>query len=239
MNRGHWHAQYRDSRGLRSCAHGVRSGTLKTRQLVVALVVTMAWSTVPAFAQTLERSAATPAAQPAAAGDSAARAVEAPPEQREAKNANARSANNALYAELAGASFIYSISYDRRFEDMSLRVGIMYISVPGASKASSDVAASESASWVGIPLSLTYLGIGSREHSFEVGGGITLLSFEGSHGPLGIDSSDSGAVVLGHAILGYRYQPLDTGFFLRAGSTPVFGSGVVLPWPHLGLGATF
>jgi hypothetical protein len=201
----------------------------------------MAWSAVPAFAQTLERSAATPAAELGAPPDTAARAIEAPPGQREAKNANARSANNALYAELAGASFIYSISYDRRFEDMSIRAGIMYVSVPGASKASSDVAASESASasWVGIPLSLTYLGIGSREHSFEVGGGITLLSFEGSHGPLGIDSSDSGAVVLGHAILGYRYQPLDTGFFLRAGSTPVFGSGVFLPWPHLGLGATF
>jgi hypothetical protein len=178
--------------------------------------------TVPAFAQD-------PAAAPAAAPP-AAPAAEAPPPPAEAPAANAapeRTANNAIYFELLGAALFYSINYDRRISDFALRGGFMYFSV-------------SSASWLAVPLSVSYLGIGSQKHCFEIGGGITIHHFGNSVDTLGVSSSGSATLLLGHAILGYRYQPLDGGFFLRAGVSPIVGSGVgFLPWPHVGLGGTF
>jgi len=111
----------------------------------------------------------------------------------------------------------------------------MYFSVSSGLNAQGE---SVSASWIGIPLSVMY-NIGSLKHSFEVGAGITIHHFGGSVSTLGVESTGSATTVLGHGILGYRYQPPTTGFFLRAGLSPIVGSGVFLPWPHVGLGATF
>jgi len=83
------------------------------------------------------------------------------------------------------------------------------------------------------------VGLGSQKHCFELGAGITIHHFSSAVSTLGVDSTGSSTLILGHAILGYRYQPLDGGFFLRAGLTPIIGSGVFLPWPHVGLGGTF
>jgi len=202
---------------------------------------------VPAFAQTPPGTATSaPEGAGGAAPQPPAPAEQPPPppapaglspaEHGSEKPADARTAQNALYVELAGAAFVYSINYDRRFEDMSLRVGFMYFQLRSSSP-SSDVASSETTSWVAIPLSLTYVGIGSSEHSLEVGGGITVHNFGSSHAPFG--SSRSDAAVLPHAILGYRYQPLRAGFFFRAGLSQLFAPDIFLPWPHVGLGATF
>jgi len=187
--------------------------------------------TVPAFAQD-------PAAAPAAAPP-AAPAAEAPPPPAEAPAADAapeRTANNAAYIELLGAGLFYSLNYDRRISDFGLRLGLMYFSV---SSGVDSAGQSASASWIGIPLSVSYLGLGSQKHCFEIGAGVTIHHFSAGVSTLGVDSTGSATTVLGHAILGYRYQPLNGGFFLRAGLTPIIGSGVFLPWPHVGLGATF
>jgi hypothetical protein len=154
--------------------------------------------------------------------------VEKAPEQE-------RTANNALYVELLGAGLFYSINYDRRIGDLALRGGLMYFSLSSGTTSTGD---SASASWVGVPLSVSY-NIGSVKHSFEVGAGITIHHISGTASSLGVESTGSATQVLGHAILGYRYQPPQTGFFLRAGLSPIVGSGVFLPWPHCGLGATF
>jgi hypothetical protein len=146
-----------------------------------------------------------------------------------------RTAHNALYFEILGAGLFYSLNYDRRIGDLALRGGVMYLSV----SSSTGEGGSASASWLGVPLSVTYVGIGSAKHSFEIGAGLTIHSFGGSASSLGVESNGSSVKVLGHGILGYRLQPLKTGFFLRAGLSPIIGSGVFLPWPHVGLGATF
>jgi hypothetical protein len=52
-------------------------------------------------------------------------------------------------------------------------------------------------------------------------------------------ATDSATVFLGHTVIGYRLQPPDGGFMLRTGLSPVFGKGVVLPWPYIALGGTF
>jgi hypothetical protein len=197
----------------------------------------------PALAQTPEAApapapAAPPAAAPAeAAPPPAAAPAEPPPPvvEEEPKPADEREANNALYVELLGASLFYSINYDRRIGDLALRGGLMYFSVSSGVNSEGE---SASASWLGFPLSVSY-NIGSMKHNFEVGAGITIHHFGGSVSTLGVESSGSATVVMGHGILGYRYQPPQTGFFLRAGLSPVIGSGVFLPWPHVGLGATF
>lgn len=193
----------------------------------------------PAFAQAPEAPVADPAAPPApapAAAPVAAPAEPAPPAAEPAPPpADEREANNALYLELLGASLFYSINYDRRIGDLALRGGLMYFSVSSGVSSSGE---SASASWIGIPLSVMY-NIGSIKHSFEVGAGITIHHFGGSVNSLGVESTGSATTVLGHAILGYRFQPPQTGFFLRAGLSPIIGSGVFLPWPHVGLGATF
>lgn len=193
----------------------------------------------PAFAQAPEAPVADPAAPPAPAPTAApvaAPAEPAPPAAEPAPPpADEREANNALYLELLGASLFYSINYDRRIGDLALRGGLMYFSVSSGVSSSGE---SASASWIGIPLSVMY-NIGSIKHSFEVGAGITIHHFGGSVNSLGVESTGSATTVLGHAILGYRFQPPQTGFFLRAGLSPIIGSGVFLPWPHVGLGATF
>jgi len=194
----------------------------------------------PAFAQ----DAAAPAAAPDAAAPAPVPVAEAPAaapaEEPAAKDE--RTANNALYVELLGAGLIYSIDYDRRINDFALRAGFEYFSISssGTTVDSNGMfqTTSASASWFAIPLSATY-NIGSGKHSFEIGAGATLHHFSASGSTLGLDSSGGGWLVVGHGIVGYRYQPLDGGFFLRAGLTPQVGSGFFLPWPHVGLGATF
>jgi len=187
----------------------------------------------PAFAQ--DAAAAPAEAAPAAAPVAEAPAAEAPAAPaEESADKDERTANNALYVELLGAGLIYSINYDRRISDFALRGGLEYFSV----SATGANGATASSSWIAIPLSATY-NIGSKKHSFEIGAGVTLHHFSASGGALGLDSSAGGWLVVGHGIVGYRLQPTDGGFFLRAGLTPQVGSGFFLPWPHVGLGATF
>jgi hypothetical protein len=151
-----------------------------------------------------------------------------PGEERE------RHANNALYVELLGAGPFYSFNYDRAIGDIAVRAGISYI---GLSARSGDSEAR--ASFLTIPLTLSYIGLGTKKHMFELGAGATILHVSGGTDAFFFDEEGSATGVIGHAVLGYRLQPPEGGFFLRAGLTPLFGRGIFVPWPHVGLGATF
>jgi|SRR5579859_1281666 len=158
----------------------------------------------------------------------------APPEGRlepaEPPPPTERTANNALYVELLGAGLFYSLNYDHAFGPIAPRIGLGYFAINGAS-------------WVSIPVTVSYLGIGGLKHMFEVGAGVSINTFSAGVSFAGAGSSASATDVYGVVVLGYRYQPPDGGFFLRAGVSPIFGGGAnsafFLPWPHLGLGATF
>jgi hypothetical protein len=157
-----------------------------------------------------------------------------------------RSAENAIYLDLLGPGLFYSINYDRMLtDDLSARIGFSYLSF-GASAESSDGSASAEASfgyWA-IPLTVSYLGIGSYSNMLEVGGGPVIMHVRGS----GIveadgDSAEAGAsttLFAATAMVGYRHQPADGGFVFRVGASPVmaFGAGL-LPWGYLSLGAAF
>jgi hypothetical protein len=173
-------------------------------------------------------------------------ALTAPPPSLADSHKQERTANNAIYAEGLGAGLFYSINYERVFGDFSGRVGFGYVSIGATATASNGTTgASASAAFMAIPLTVSYLGIGSKTHMFEVGAGATILNVGegGSAFDAKSSSSSSGSqtLVLGDVITGYRLQPPDGGFFLRAGLNTILGGSElpVLPWPYLALGGTF
>ncbi len=161
-----------------------------------------------------------------------------------------RTANNALYVEGLGQGLFYSINYDRAFGDFAARVGLGYISFTDHSSSFTDCSSSSTsctstpvsttASFLTIPLSVSYLGIGSKKHIFEVGAGMTILHVSADASGLFVDNNGKGSstTVLGDIILGYRLQPPNGGFFLRAGLSPLISRYGFWPWPYLGIGAT-
>jgi hypothetical protein len=153
-----------------------------------------------------------------------------------------REAKNAIYLDLAGPGLIYSINYDREIiPDLSARIGLSYLSL-GAS--SSDGSASVSFSYLAIPITASYLGIGSTDNMLELGGGPVIMNFKGS----GIVESNDESVSAGGSVTtlaltgmaGYRHQPADGGFVFRVGASPMMVLGAnFVPWGYLSLGAAF
>jgi hypothetical protein len=190
------------------------------------------------------------------AGGSTAVASDAQDEQAEmadseasseqSESAGEREAMNALYVELAGPGLFYSINYDRMLtDDLSARIGFSYLSF-GASTGDGTSAGSVSGefSYWAVPITLSYLGIGSENNMLEVGGGPVIMNVSGS-GLIETDDTKSGAeasatLLAMTGMVGYRHQPSDGGFVFRIGASPVmaFGAGV-LPWGYLSLGAAF
>lgn len=161
-------------------------------------------------------------------------------------SAGEREAKNALYVDLLGPGLFYSINYDRMLtDDLSARIGFSYLSF-GASAGDGTGAASASAefSYWAVPVTVSYLGIGSENNMLEVGGGPVIMNITGS-GVIETDDTASGAeasatVFAMTGMVGYRHQPADGGFVFRVGASPVmaFGAGF-LPWGYLSLGAAF
>jgi len=146
-----------------------------------------------------------------------------------------RTAFNNLFVEGLGPGLWYSFNYERIISDVGIRAGLGYISLSGSSSTSE-----AHVYWLTIPVDVNYIGIGSKKHIFEVGGGFTVLAVGAGASGLGVDSqNDSATLFFGHLNLGYRMQPPTGGFMMRAGISPIIGKGVFLPWPYISLGAAF
>lgn len=147
-----------------------------------------------------------------------------------------RTAKNAVYFELLGPAIIYSLNYERAFsDDVSARIGFSYFSI----EANDTQDNSAKASLLMVPVTVSYLGIGSPNHMLELGAGAVLF-----HASAGVDiggEESEGSVTSGWgtAIVGYRYQPADGGFMFRAGLSPLVGSGGAQVWPHVSFGGAF
>lgn len=173
-------------------------------------------------------------------------AMAAPPPSLADAHQQERSAKNAIYAEGLGAGLYYSINYERAFGDFSARLGFGYVSVgTSVSSASGTSGASGSASFLSVPITVSYLGIGSKTNMFELGAGATILNLGANASAFETNSSSRGSasatLVLGDIITAYRLQPADGGFFLRAGLNTLVGlpGFPVIPWPAIALGGTF
>lgn len=136
-------------------------------------------------------------------------------------------ANNAIYLELGGNAGIYSINYERFFDnDWGLRLGI------GGFAADGDSA-------VIAPLMVEKLwGNPDSPHKFETGLGIAFASTQHNN-YYHHHSYRNTSSVIGTATLGYRYMPQTRGMLFKAGFTPLFGPGGFLPWAGLSVGYAF
>lgn len=144
-------------------------------------------------------------------------------------------AKNTIYAELLGPGGIYSINYDRLLTDaVAGRIGFSYFSF-GAT--AGDV--SSEATIMFIPVTVSYIGVGSDTHHLELGGGPTLVVASGTVSSDSSFASGSGVGAFGSILAGYRLQPADGGFNFRVGLSPLFGAGGFVPWGYLSLGGTF
>lgn len=151
-------------------------------------------------------------------------------------NSEVRTAKNAVYFELLGPAVLYSLNYERAFtDDIAARIGVSYFSI----EASDTVNNSAKASVLMVPVTVSYLGIGSPNHMLELGAGGVLFHASAGVDFGGTEAEDSITSGWGTAIVGYRYHPADGGFMFRAGVSPLVGSGGALVWPHISLGGAF
>lgn len=155
---------------------------------------------------------------------------------------------NTVYVEGFGGGLWWSLNYERLvLEDLAIRAGFGYVGLEGIDSDGSSV----SVGFISIPLSVSYLGLGSTRHMFEVGAGAMIIGFTGTVRSGLSTSSGSGAGAFGQVFGGYRYHPSGrAGFNFRAGVLAIIGRGLslsssdpnavgALPWPYISAGASF
>ncbi|SDL52927.1 hypothetical protein SAMN04487898_12031 [Pedobacter sp. ok626] len=147
----------------------------------------------------------------------------------EAQESTSRAQN--VFVEIGGQGILFSANYDTRFgnrrDGLGGRVGIGYVAIDGTSVTT-------------IPVSLNYL-LGKGKNFFEIGLGTTYGSAKlGDDFLSDDDNNESGSAFIGTMSFMYRLQPVDSGFALRAGFTPVFTSNYFIPYyVGVSLGYTF
>ncbi len=132
-----------------------------------------------------------------------------------------------VFVEIGGQGILFTANYDTRFSKkrngLGGRAGIGYIAIDGDNITT-------------VPIGLNYL-LGTGKHFFEAGLGATVIATGGEDAVLFDDEEQN---LVGTMSFSYRLQPVQSGFALRAGLTPVFGKGFFIPYyAGLSLGYTF
>lgn len=135
---------------------------------------------------------------------------------------------HAVYTELGGMGYLYTLNYDfRPIEHLAIRVGFEVLPIPWSERFAFCLLA---------PLSM-YALLGSDGHYVELGIGYWgMLAVDGA----GFHTDNDAHFIVPQ--LGYRFQPLDRGFFFRATFTPLIRINDLDDWqPMAGLsfGYTF
>lgn len=161
-----------------------------------------------------------------------------------------RTASSTVYLEAFGPGSVYSINYDHIvFKMISVRVGFSYAPVKVGHGA-----AQITANLVTVPMVINAL-LGARGHYFEAGIG-PVLRFYGERESNFVEdmaAEPTEGVIFGAAgtfLLGYRYNPLASGFNFRAGFSPFFGDNAGFsartrqvssfsPWGYVSVGMSF
>ncbi len=150
-----------------------------------------------------------------------------------------------MYVEGGGAGLLYSINYDRRFGDAAARIGLGYVALSSQTYSSSATSGrSETDSFIAIPITVSYLGIGSTKDMLELGAGAAVYHRGGGTFGTGIDAASA---IMPNALVGYRHQPPGGGFVFRIGLSLIVETErehfalpePILPWPYLALGGAF
>lgn len=132
---------------------------------------------------------------------------------------------NAVYLEVLGNAQWYSVNYDRILgESWALRIGASFVPY---SVENNNGNGRYRMSDITVPLTLSYLlNFGRSAHNIEIGVGAsprwTIVSFEGALSDRAAYPAYTRNVLttFGSAIIGYRFQPLESGFMFRLALTP-------------------
>lgn len=114
----------------------------------------------------------------------------------------------AIYLELGGNAFVYSVNFDIRFKEktggLGARVGISSVG-----------------DWFAIPLMVSYMtGKKDSNHFFEIGAGVTYFNYDE---PYIVADRAFDQQFMGTFAFMYRRQPRYGKFVFRAGITPLIG----------------
>ncbi len=152
-----------------------------------------------------------------------------------------RTANTSFYVEGLGPGFLYSLNVDHIVGDFAIRAGFSYLSLTVTSTSSYGTS-SDTGSLIFVPITVSYLGIGSKKNMLELGAGATVIHVHAGASLFGFNSSSADAnatTATAVALIGYRLQPPGGGFMMRVGLSPIVGSGFVIALPYIALGGAF
>ncbi len=126
-----------------------------------------------------------------------------------------------IYAEIGGpglASFNYDTRFSKKEDGLGGRIGIGGFGIDGERLLT-------------FPLGLNYLLGKDGKNYFEIGAGVTIVSYSSDYfGDEGTFES-----TFGHLSFGYRLQPKNGGFLFRAAIVPIFGKDGFIPY-YAGVG---
>ncbi len=140
-------------------------------------------------------------------------------------------APNGIYLELLGNGIIYSINYDRMFnESVGGRIGFSYFpSVPAFFTSTEDIFV--------IPVMINTF-VGTGDSKLELGAGIVYA--RATLSTIFSDQKEDAAGIAGTLTIGYRYQERTGGLVFRIGFTPFFKfNGEFMPYAGVSIGTSF
>ncbi|MDO1448259.1 hypothetical protein Q0590_18435 [Rhodocytophaga aerolata] len=143
-------------------------------------------------------------------------------------------ARNALYLEMGGNAYIYSLNYERIF------LPEKYIKVGARAGISLLPKNNLTAPYPIVPLEVLAF-TGKRNHHFETGIGLTpFVGYVTYAGARGSDYERERLQAATTFRLGYRYQKPEGGFMLRAGYMPILNpDGYMIFWAGISIGKSF
>jgi hypothetical protein len=131
-------------------------------------------------------------------------------------DAGAQHAAKSVFVEIGGPG-LTSLNFDSRFskkeDGVGGRIGVGYFNIFGERL-------------LLLPLGVNYLLGKDQRNYFEVGGGVTVVSYKSEF----IDDDSRFTGTFGHLNFGYRYQPKGGGFTFRAAINPVFTKDGFVPY---------
>jgi hypothetical protein len=143
-------------------------------------------------------------------------------------------AKNAIYLEMGGNAYVYSLNYERIFLPKK------YIKVGARAGISVLPKNNLTAPYPIVPLEVIAL-TGKRNHHFETGIGLTpFIGYVTYDGARGSDYERERLQAATTFRLGYRYQKPEGGFMLRAGYMPILNpDGYMIFWAGISIGKSF
>lgn len=150
-----------------------------------------------------------------------------------------------FYTEMGGPGIIFSANFDTRFSNskqtgLGIRFGLGFTVKDNEEYIDENGYTQYRFRTIGtIPFGINYIfGKETSPHTFEAGGGITLLTSKVEM--LNYEGHQKAGNIMGFFSFMYRRQPINSGFTWRIGFTPLINTaGDIVPFGAAGIGYSF